>query len=128
MKTNTVRLFTGLLGVIALVTGGEAMLLGLGDVDVPALLDNTYRFLAGIWFGAGCGLVYCVLNIESSTLLLRSLMLAIFLGGIARLIGLPEYEVIEPQFMVAIAIELFFPPLIVGLQSGLDQPSNVKAS
>ena len=55
-------------------------------------------------------------------------MLAIFLGGIARLIGLPEYEVIEPQFMVAIAIELFFPPLIVGLQSGLDQPSNVKAS
>jgi hypothetical protein len=47
-------------------------------------------------------------------------MATIFLGGIARAIGAIGYPAVEPQIVVAMAIELILPALLVWLQAGVE--------
>ena len=115
-----VRVLTSLLAVIAVVIGGRGVLFGLSDVQASAVLDNEHRFFAGIWFGVGIGLAYCVVHLRESTLLFRGLMLTIFVGGMARIIGLGSYEP-EAQIIAPIAIELIAPTLLVWMQSRVAQ-------
>jgi len=109
------RILTALLAIIAFILGGHGAIEGLA-VEAPSILDNEYRFFAGVWFGVGLGLAYCVLHLERTTLLFRALMLTIFMGGIARIIGLSEYAA-EAQIIAPIAIELVAPILLVWMQS-----------
>ncbi len=112
------RIITGLLAIIGLVIGARGALAGLAGVDAPALLDNEYRFFAGIWFAVGLGLAYCVVYLKEAAGLFRGLMLALFCGGIARAIGLTAYAP-EPPMVAAIAIELIAPVLLVWMQARL---------
>ena len=68
-----------------------------------------------MWAGVGAGLAYCAVNIADSTLLLRALMLAVFIGGIARAVGLPSYDAYDKKIIVGIVIETVVPLLVVGL-------------
>ncbi len=112
------RILTGLLALIALATGAKGSVGGLTELEgVSQVLDNTFRYYAGIWAGVGVGLVYCVIAMPEATQVLRVLMLAVVLGGIARMIGLRAYEVVEAKTMVAIAIEIVVPIAVVGLQA-----------
>jgi hypothetical protein len=60
----------------------------------------------------------------SATELLRFLMLAIFIGGVARAIGLSTYEVFERKIVVGIVIETVVPLLVIGLQYAATSASN----
>ena len=120
MKVNFVRLLTALLALIGVGIGGKGVFIGLSALSAPMALDNEYRFFAGIWFGVGCGLAYCLFHIRHCSALYRGLMATIFIGGIARAIGAMSYPAVDRQIIVAIAIELILPALLVWLQAGLE--------
>jgi len=112
------RILTGLLALIALATGAKSVLGGLHEVDgATQELDNTFRYYAGVWAGVGAGLAYCVVYLRESTSLLRVLMLAVFIGGVARAVGMTTYDVIETKVIVGTAIETLVPILVVALQA-----------
>ena len=120
MKINFVRVFTALLALIGFAVGGKSIFLGLSELSAPPMLDNEYRFFAGIWFGVGCGLAYCLFNIRRCAALYRGLMVMIFVGGIARVIGAIGYPAVDRQIVVAIVIELVLPVILVRLQTSLE--------
>ncbi len=109
------QILTGILVFFGFYLGLTQMIGGL-PADVPTMLDNHHRFFAGIWFGVGFGLAYCIRYLEDATVLFRALLLAIFIGGIARIIGFTAYDP-EARMIVATAIELIFPPALVWMQS-----------
>ncbi|MFT5680919.1 MAG: hypothetical protein ACI8RZ_001825 [Myxococcota bacterium] len=113
-----VRILTALFALIALGTGGAGLLGGLGDAEVLPILDNNYRFFAGVWFTVGIGLAHCALKLEESTHLFRLLMLAIFIGGIGRAVGMLDV-VPERRMIVGTLIETVLPALLILLQSRL---------
>ncbi len=119
--TNVTRVLTALFALIALATGALAVVGGIAETSVPVLVDNEFRFFAGIWFAAGLGLAYCAATITESTKLFRFLMIAIFIGGIARAIGLTEYSP-ERKMIVGIAIETVLPSLLLIMQSRITKP------
>jgi hypothetical protein len=120
----TARILTGLLALIALGTGLKGSLSGLEITEAAPIVDNTFRYYAGVWAGVGVGLAYCVAYMPSATELLRFLMLAIFIGGVARAIGLSTYEVFERKIVVGIVIETVVPLLVIGLQYAATSASN----
>ncbi len=118
------RILTGLLALIALGTGAKSALGGLSELpEVPQVLDNTYRYYAGVWAGVGAGLAYCAVAMPEVTVLLRCLMLAIFLGGLARAVGMTAYDAVETKVMVGTGIEVIAPILVIGL-TALSQGGN----
>jgi hypothetical protein len=115
--------FCVLYGLISFATGGHAMYSGLeGALDPMA--DNTFRFLAAIWVGAGAGagvgFFTCALRYRTETTLFRVLMVALFLGGIGRSLGLLHYPV-TPLLGVLIALELAPPVFLVPIQGVLER-------
>ncbi len=111
----TVQILTGVLVFFGFFLGVPSVLNGL-PADAPVMLDNHFRFFAGIWIGVGLGLAYCIKDIEHATVLFRGLLLTIFIGGFARIIGFSAYDP-EARMIVATAIELIFPPVLVWMQS-----------
>ena len=95
---------TGVMGGAAGLNGGEA---------VANALDNQFRYLSAFYLILTFLIWYIVRDIENHTAVFRIAILAIFLGGLARLycylaIGTP------PQNMIGgMALELGSPLLIL---------------
>lgn len=113
----TTRVLTGLLALIGIVSGLAGVFGGV-DGEVASAVDNQFRYFAGVWLAVGLGLAYCAVKIRESTELFRVMMLAVFLGGMARAIGVIGYGA-ETKLMVAIGIELVVPVLLVWMQGRL---------
>jgi hypothetical protein len=124
---------TAILALSGLVIGGVHMLGGfvgyadfvgngdLGDiVDTKGYLyhDNASRFLGGIFLTLGLGFLYCLYELDSKTQLFHFLLLCIFVGGLARIIGWFDLGLI-PSTVPATAIELVFPPVMLLIERGL---------
>lgn len=120
MKLNVLRFLTGILTLLGIVIGGKSVIMGLNLADAPTSLDNGYRFYAGTWFGVSLGLGYCIFHIQRCGLLYRGLLLTIFVGGIARIVGAFSYAQVEPNIIVPTLIELILPPLLVWLQKDFE--------
>ncbi len=117
LQQVVVRGFAVLYGVIAMVTGGRAMLYGLAGA-AEAMSDNSFRFLAAIWLAAGLGFFHFARHHETETTLFRVLMLALFLGGVGRSLGLLQYPA-TPLMVALIALELIPPLFLVPMQGRL---------
>lgn len=109
--------FCVLYGLIAFATGGHAMFSGLGG-DVEPMADNSFRFLAAIWVGVGVGFFVCAWRYRTETTLFRVLMVALFLGGIGRSLGLLHYPA-STEMIVLIALELVPPLFLIPMQAAL---------
>ena len=121
------RILASLFALIALGTGFKDVFLGLVDVDAAAVVDNTFRYYAGIWAAVGLGLVWCVVRIRESTQLFRFLLIAIFIGGIARAIGLLDVP-LERPIAVGIAIETILPVVLWFMQSRIQETTAPSAT
>ena len=124
-----VRIATGLFGLIALATGAAALVKGLDVPSAAAIADNNHRFFAGVWLVSGIGLLHSAVDLAGSKNLFRLLMLAIFVGGVGRAIGMTAYEP-ETRMIVGTLIETVVPAALVGLHAlGLrsDAPSHALA-
>lgn len=120
MSKFILRLLLALFGVIALITGGAdtfggidgfSMLAGVPhEVDLMSdsgsMIENQLRFLGGIWLGLGFMILYAVWNWGTSSTLIRFAGLAIFLGGIGR---------VMPYFVGGVVPEAMFPPIFLEL-------------
>jgi len=115
--------FCVLYGLIAFATGGHGMVSGL-EGDVAAMADNSFRFLAAIWVGVGAAFFICAWRYRTETTLFRVLMVALFLGGIGRSLGLLQYPK-TTVMIVLIALELIPPLFLVPMQAALAKPKEV---
>ena len=121
-------ILTGLLAVAGIVIGGVNMIGGLagfaafsdagslGAIEQAAgypVIDNSTRFLGGVFVGVGLGFAYCLKEMSEKILLLRFLLLGIFIGGIARVIGWAELGMIDSSTIPPTIVELVFPPAIL---------------
>jgi hypothetical protein len=110
------RIGAGLCALIVLASGTKAVLFGLQGAGASDLLDNHYRFYAGVWVALGLGLAWCVLYLEQSTALFRFAMGAVMLGGLARVVGLSAYPP-DAEMVAALVVELVLPPLLLTLHT-----------
>ncbi|MEP0545774.1 MAG: DUF4345 family protein [Rhodothermales bacterium] len=117
--------FCVLYGLIAFATGGLVM---FGDAEAWAdpMTDNTFRFLAAIWVGVGVGFFTCAWRYRTETTLFRVLMVALFIGGIGRSIGLLYYPA-TPELIVLIALELIPPLFLVPMQTALARGAGARS-
>lgn len=93
---------TGLLGGAAANNGGVA---------VSAGLDNQYRYLSGYYLSLFFGIWYVLGDIDTRGTVLRLLVLAIFIGGLARLYSYVQVGEPPARAMVGMALELGAPIL-----------------
>ena len=89
------------------ICGGAAQ---FGD-SVSAPLDNQFRYLSAFYLSLFLLIWYVLGNLEERGTVLRILILAIFLGGLARLYSYMNVGVPEPRQMAGMALELGSPIL-----------------
>lgn len=95
---------TGLIGGAAANNGGVA---------VSAGLDNQYRYLSGYYFSLFFGIWYVLGDIDNRGTVLRLLILAIFIGGLARLYSYVQVGPPPARAMFGMALELGAPVLVI---------------
>jgi len=113
---GSVIVLGGMMGLAEIVSAGS-----LGNVTEAAgypLVDNIMRFLGAVMFALGLGFIYSLFDVQNKTVFFRFLLLAIFLGGLARLFGWSQTGIVLAT-IPSTAIELIFPPLMYYLQSRL---------
>jgi len=113
---GSVIVLGGMMGLAEIIGAGS-----LGNVTEAAgypLVDNVMRFLGALMFAVGLGFIYSLSDVQNKTVFFRFLLLAIFLGGLARLLAWSQSGVV-PATIPSTAIELIFPPLMYYLQSRL---------
>ncbi len=113
---GSVIVLGGMMGLAEIVGAGS-----LGNVTEAAgypLVDNVMRFLGAVMFALGLGFIYSLFDVQNKTVFFRFLLLAIFLGGLARLLAWSQSGVVLAT-IPSTAIELIFPPLMYYLQSRL---------
>jgi len=95
---------TGFMGGAAGLNGGEA---------VSADLDNQFRYLSAFYLMLTFLIWYIIPSIEQHTVVFRIAILAIFLGGLARLYSYATIGVPQPSMIGGMALELGAPLLAV---------------
>lgn len=100
------------LSFIPLIFGILGMFFGVGrftELNLPAQLDNQFRYLSAYYIGLSVLLWWMAPNIEKHTTLLRIISFAVFLGGVGRIISWANYGQ-PPAFQIAaMCIELALP-------------------
>ncbi len=93
---------TGIFGGAASNNGGEI---------VKAALDNQYRYLSGYYLSLFFLIWYVLGDIDRRGTVLRLLVLAIFIGAVARLLSYAQLGPPPAQAMAGMALELGAPVL-----------------
>ncbi len=92
-----VRVCLFLLAAIA-ITGG-ALQMYLGEPETTPRLDNVHRFMAGVYFSSGLIACWAAVTIRNQSTLIYLLAMAVFIGGIGRLISITLVGLPEPHAM-----------------------------
>lgn len=121
------QLLVAILAFICFVPGGISAFGGLNAsagvsgmemiFDQDSLLrgfaDNQYRFGYGVFFTQGLVLAFFLTNIEKHTNLFRFALLALFIGGIARVTNIMEFGIVSDKIVPPTIIELALVPLLI---------------
>jgi len=96
------------------VTGvfGGAQALSSGESVGPEL-DNQFRYLSAYYLSLFLLIWYVLGDIDNRGTVLRILVLAIFLGGLARLYSYLQVGTPPPMLMAGMALELGAPVLAI---------------
>jgi hypothetical protein len=115
------------LGLIPILTGALTMM-GLHNpeyraagVPMHVLLDSNLRFYGGVWLGLGLVWLWMLPRLRTETLLFRAISLAIFVGGVGRLIAMFAVGWPPVPFIAFTALEIVGMPLLVWWQHTLRQ-------
>ncbi len=107
------HVFGGLVGYADFTGNGD--LGNIVEAEGYHYHDNASRFLGGIFLTVGLGFAYCLFGLDSKIQLFRFLLLCIFIGGLARIIGWFDLGLAEST-IAATVIEVVFPPLMLLLE------------
>ena len=127
MSKTILRALLLLFGVIALITGGAAAFGGAeGDLQLAGLIsplvlstiegavvDNNFRFFGGVWMGVGFMLLYSVVRWEDNVVPIRFAALAIFIGGLGRMMPWLSGDLVPEMMYPPIVLEIVVMPLLV---------------
>lgn len=96
--------------VAAIAISGGALQMFLGEPETNARLDNIHRFMAGVYFTCGVIGLWAGITIREQKTLVYLLALAIFSGGVGRLVSIRIVGIPEPQ---AVWLGYLFPELLI---------------
>lgn len=119
LERRTLQVVIAAGGLVPVAAGLAGMLFGPMFFE-PGLdfepggvsLDSHVRYLSGLLFGIGLCFWSFIPRIESVTAQVRMLTLLVFIGGLARLLGLVLHGVPSPRMTFGLAMELVVTPLI----------------
>lgn len=119
MSRFPLQVCTVVLSIIPIVTG-VVTLLGIRDpiyrpLGLPAapILDSNLRFFGGVWLGVGLAMLWLVPSIEHQAVLFRALWVAVFLGGVGRLLSWLLIGPPPKPFIGFTLLELLGAPLFI---------------
>ncbi len=101
-----VPLSAGLAGMLT----GSGFLRGSPPADIAA--DSHIRYLSGLLFGIGLGFASTIRRIEAHGARFRLLGAIVFLGGLARLLGLLLQGSPGPAMLFGLLMELLITPAL----------------
>jgi hypothetical protein len=84
------QILLGLVALICLLGGMNLLLKGAGsflpqNIAQPAVLDNLFRFLSGIYFSLGFLMAYVVFNLHQINDLIYFIGIVVIFSGLGRL-------------------------------------------
>ena len=120
---------TGMLALVTLLFGGlwfgfgtfvPTLMAGviISPTDIGeghAYLDNTIRFLAGIWLLCGIGLFVSMRDFANYGTLHTLLMMGLVVGGLGRLLSAVNFGM-PSIFVGPTVLELVLPPIAIWLR------------
>ena len=126
LETRIFQLLLVILAIICFVPGGVSAFGGMNAssalgggaplFDSNSLLrgfaDNQYRFGFGVFFTQGLVLLFSLRNLNKYGTLIRFSLLALAIGGVARLTNILEFGIVDPQVVGPTVIELVIVPLL----------------
>jgi hypothetical protein len=125
MSKRILQIVTAILALVPIATGVIGMF-GLSDpsyaaMGLPknALLDSNLRFFSGFWLGLGLAMMWLVPRIETQTVLFRAIWIAIFIGGIGRLLSIFLIGPPPIPFIGFTALEIVGAPIFIAWQTRL---------
>lgn len=125
MSKRVLQIVTAILALVPIATGVIGML-GLSDpiyaaMGLPrnALLDSNLRFFAGFWLGLGLAMMWLVPRIETQAVLFRAIWIAIFIGGIGRLLSVFAIGPPPIPFIGFTVLEIVGAPIFVAWQASI---------
>jgi hypothetical protein len=126
-EQDLLQICTGLLALIPIATG-IVTLLGVKDplyrplaLPEAPVLDSNLRFFGGIWLGIGLAMLWLVPSIERQGTLFRALWVAVFLGGVGRVLSWMLIGTPPKPYVGFILLELVGAPLFIYWQHRVAQ-------
>lgn len=120
MGRRSLQIATAIVATIPVTTGGMLLFYGIrsplyhviGDCITP-LLDSNLRFLAGEWLGVGLAAWWLIPRIERETTLFRAIWIAVFIGGVGRLVSLAALGRPPLIFVAFTLVEIVGAPIFI---------------
>ncbi len=112
-----VPLFFGVTGVLG---GAEGLVCGEGPGNcIDGLggnaLDNQFRYLSGVYIGISAMLFYVAGDVKRRATLYRAVVVAVFIGGIARAVSYLSVGAPPPEMIAGMIAELSVPITLLWL-------------
>jgi len=125
------QVFLALFGVTVIfisllhVTLGPSKLLGLAPLDPT--MDSEDRFYATQFLAYGVIVLSCVAHVEQKTKVVQFLAIALFVGGLARLVSMAAVGPPNAFFQAMMALELGMPIVMTLVQRRVVSAIHVRA-
>jgi hypothetical protein len=110
-------------GIVTLRGIRDPLYRPLGLPQAP-ILDSNLRFFGGVWLGLGLAMLWLVPSIEHQGVLFRALWVAVFLGGVGRLLSWLQVGAPPKPFIGFTLLELLGAPLFIYWQHLVAQASS----
>jgi hypothetical protein len=107
------QIFILVASLVPLVAGGYGV---LGNLSSDPALGGHLRYLSGLLLAIGLAFAWCAKRIGARTIEIRLLTFLVAVGGVARLLGLPETG-LSNVTLLALFMELVVTPAICLWQS-----------
>jgi len=111
------QIFLAIFSLAPLYFGVTGVLSGAaGHMPVEAVtpdLDSQFRYLSGMYIGFTALIWWFIPNIDRHVWLFRLLTLAIFLGGLSRLLSFLTVGAPAPEMVAGIGIEIALPLIVI---------------
>ncbi len=101
-------------GLVPVMAGGAGVLFGANILNgvSTTVMDSHYRYLSGLLLGIGLAFWCSIPKIENQTMQVRLLTAIVFIGGIARLIGVFVDGWPSTGMCFGLVMELVITPLL----------------
>jgi hypothetical protein len=119
---RSLRIFTLLFGLVTVGIGGAA-LMGVDDplygplrprLQGAVALDNNLRFYGGVWLSVGLMALWLVPRLATERTLFRAIFIALFVGGLGRVLSMVLAGMPPPEFVAFAAVEIIGAALVLG--------------